>query len=137
MKIQTLKGKLIAITLVLFFVVLFISTAAVAFFVKGQMEEVLLNKSVETATEMSENLTNMFTNQRADISDIQKFLDSKAKQSNVAYAVFIDTDAVAVAHSDPAKIGKTESYGCIRLTNWSARAVADAVKPGTPALLQE
>ncbi len=38
---------------------------------------------------------------------------------------------------DPAKIGKTESYGCIRLTNWSARAVADAVKPGTPALLQE
>ena len=61
MKIQTLKGKLIAITLVLFFVVLFISTAAVAFFVKGQMEEVLLNKSVETATEMSENLTNMFT----------------------------------------------------------------------------
>ena len=106
MKIQTLKGKLIAITLVLFFVVLFISTAAVAFFVKGQMEEVLLNKSVETATEMSENLTNMFTNQRADISDIQKFLDSKAKQSNVAYAVFIDTDVVAVAHSDPAKIGK-------------------------------
>ena len=102
MKIQTLKGKLIAITLVLFFVVLFISTAAVAFFVKGQMEEVLLNKSVETATEMSENLTNMFTNQRADISDIQKFLDSKAKQSNVAYAVFIDTDAVAVDHSDPA-----------------------------------
>lgn len=38
---------------------------------------------------------------------------------------------------DPEKIGKTESYGCIRLANWSARAVADAVKPGTPALLQE
>nr|WP_238333418.1 L,D-transpeptidase [Luteimonas marina] len=38
---------------------------------------------------------------------------------------------------EPAEIGKTESYGCIRLTNWSARAVARAVKPGTPALLQE
>ena len=38
---------------------------------------------------------------------------------------------------DPAKIGKTQSYGCVRLTNWSARAVADAVKPGTPALLQQ
>lgn len=38
---------------------------------------------------------------------------------------------------NPAKIGKTESHGCIRMTNWSARAVADAVKPGTPALLQE
>lgn len=38
---------------------------------------------------------------------------------------------------EPSKIGKTESHGCIRLTNWSARAVAAAVKPGTPALLQE
>ena len=38
---------------------------------------------------------------------------------------------------DPEKVGKAASYGCIRLTNWSARAVAAAVKAGTPALLQE
>lgn len=38
---------------------------------------------------------------------------------------------------EPSKIGKTESHGCIRLTNWSAAVVADAVAPGVPALLQE
>ena len=38
---------------------------------------------------------------------------------------------------EPSKIGKTQSHGCIRLTNWSAMQVAEAVKPGTPALLQE
>ena len=38
---------------------------------------------------------------------------------------------------EPSKIGKTESHGCIRLTNWSALVVADAVAPGTPAVLQE
>jgi len=38
---------------------------------------------------------------------------------------------------EPSKIGKTLSHGCIRLTNWSARALADAVAPGTPAVLQE
>jgi lipoprotein-anchoring transpeptidase ErfK/SrfK len=38
---------------------------------------------------------------------------------------------------EPSKIGKTESHGCIRLTNWSALVVADAVQPGTPAILQE
>ncbi|QGW65190.1 L,D-transpeptidase family protein [Lysobacter soli] len=38
---------------------------------------------------------------------------------------------------EPGKIGKTESHGCIRLTNWDATAVAAAVSPGTPALLQE
>ena len=39
--------------------------------------------------------------------------------------------------AEPSTIGKTQSHGCIRLTNWSAREVAAAVAPGTPALLQE
>jgi len=38
---------------------------------------------------------------------------------------------------EPSMIGKTESHGCIRMTNWSALIVADAVKPGTLAVLQE
>ena len=38
---------------------------------------------------------------------------------------------------EPSKIGKTESHGCIRLTNWSAREVATAIKAGTAVVLQE
>ncbi|WP_425491129.1 L,D-transpeptidase family protein [Luteimonas fraxinea] len=38
---------------------------------------------------------------------------------------------------EPQNIGKTQSHGCIRMTNWSARRVADVVKPGTVALLEE
>ncbi len=38
---------------------------------------------------------------------------------------------------EPSKIGKTESHGCIRLTNWDALEVAASVGPGTPAILQE
>jgi lipoprotein-anchoring transpeptidase ErfK/SrfK len=38
---------------------------------------------------------------------------------------------------EPSTIAKTQSHGCIRLTNWDVLAVAGAVKPGTPALLQE
>ncbi|MET0288361.1 MAG: L,D-transpeptidase [Pseudoxanthomonas sp.] len=38
---------------------------------------------------------------------------------------------------EPGHIGKTESHGCIRLTNWDAMAVAAAVGPGTPAVLQQ
>ena len=33
---------------------------------------------------------------------------------------------------DPAKVGKTESHGCIRLTNWDALRLADLVSKGTP-----
>ena len=38
---------------------------------------------------------------------------------------------------EPSTIGKTQSHGCIRLTNWDAAAVAQAVSVGTPAVLQE
>jgi lipoprotein-anchoring transpeptidase ErfK/SrfK len=38
---------------------------------------------------------------------------------------------------EPATIGKTQSHGCIRLTNWDAQAVAGAIAAGTPALLQD
>ena len=37
---------------------------------------------------------------------------------------------------EPSTIGKTQSHGCIRLTNWDAIAVATAVAPGMTAELQ-
>lgn len=38
---------------------------------------------------------------------------------------------------NPDTIGKTQSHGCIRLTNWDAARLAMMVKPGTPAIFQE
>jgi lipoprotein-anchoring transpeptidase ErfK/SrfK len=38
---------------------------------------------------------------------------------------------------EPSTVGKTQSHGCIRLTNWDARELAGIVGPGIPALLVE
>lgn len=38
---------------------------------------------------------------------------------------------------EPQTIGRTESHGCIRLTNWDAARLALMVKPGTKAVFQE
>jgi len=38
---------------------------------------------------------------------------------------------------EPSTISRTESHGCIRLTNWDAMELAGMVSAGTPALLQE
>ena len=35
---------------------------------------------------------------------------------------------------DPAKVGKTASHGCVRLTNWDAVALGKAVTKGTPVV---
>jgi lipoprotein-anchoring transpeptidase ErfK/SrfK len=32
---------------------------------------------------------------------------------------------------EPSRVGKTESHGCVRLTNWDAERVAALVRPGT------
>ena len=33
---------------------------------------------------------------------------------------------------EPSNIGRTQSHGCVRLTNWDAARLASLVKPGTP-----
>jgi lipoprotein-anchoring transpeptidase ErfK/SrfK len=33
---------------------------------------------------------------------------------------------------EPGNIGRTQSHGCVRMTNWDAARVAALVKPGTP-----
>lgn len=38
---------------------------------------------------------------------------------------------------EPSTIGRTQSHGCIRLTNWDAEELANMVGPGTPAILQQ
>ncbi len=38
---------------------------------------------------------------------------------------------------DPARIGRSQSSGCVRLTNWSANAVAQAVSVGMVVSMQE
>jgi len=38
---------------------------------------------------------------------------------------------------EPSKIGKTESHGCVRLTNWDAQKLASLVRPGTRVVFSE
>jgi lipoprotein-anchoring transpeptidase ErfK/SrfK len=38
---------------------------------------------------------------------------------------------------EPATIGKTQSHGCIRLTNWDVWELQQMVSPGTPAMLED
>ena len=37
----------------------------------------------------------------------------------------------------PEAIGRTESHGCVRLTNWDALHLAGLVKPGTRVVFTE
>jgi lipoprotein-anchoring transpeptidase ErfK/SrfK len=38
---------------------------------------------------------------------------------------------------EPSTIGKTQSHGCIRMTNWDVTELTAMISPGTPAILEE
>jgi len=38
---------------------------------------------------------------------------------------------------EPTRIGRSESHGCIRLTNWDAARLSLMIRPGTPAVFQQ
>jgi lipoprotein-anchoring transpeptidase ErfK/SrfK len=38
---------------------------------------------------------------------------------------------------EPSSIGRTQSHGCVRLTNWDALRLAALAKPGTPVVFKE
>jgi lipoprotein-anchoring transpeptidase ErfK/SrfK len=76
------------------------------------------------------------------------FWDAKAKDSKTKLApgpnnpvglVWIDLSKEHYGiHGTPvpSTVGKTESHGCIRLTNWDAVELGELVSPGIPAVLQ-
>jgi methyl-accepting chemotaxis protein len=109
---QTLKGKLVLTTLVSVLITLLVSTAVISFFIQTEMKKVLLAKSVETAKEISYQVDSILSAKNSSVAELQKFVSEKAKQKNIAYAVVINTNVKAIAHSDKEKIGKvyTDSY---------------------------
>src|ERR1700682_2617024 len=38
---------------------------------------------------------------------------------------------------EPSEVGRTQSHGCVRLTNWDASGLGEIVRPGTVAVLEE
>lgn len=63
-----------------------------------------------------------------------------AGPNNPVGVVWIDIDKEHYGlhgTSEPSKVGHAESHGCVRLTNWDARALAAMVGPGTPVLFVE
>jgi lipoprotein-anchoring transpeptidase ErfK/SrfK len=57
----------------------------------------------------------------------------KSGPNNPVGSVWIDLDAPSYGlhgTANPDTIGKTASHGCVRLTNWDARALAVGVRPG-------
>ena len=57
-----------------------------------------------------------------DMGDTRESVERFLRRISVSFPILLAPD--------PALVGKTASHGCVRLTNWDARELADAVKSG-------
>ncbi|MFJ7980982.1 methyl-accepting chemotaxis protein [Lysinibacillus xylanilyticus] len=107
MKNKSIKRRLLFFTLSLLLLSSVINSVLGVWIVGKNSKEVLIEKANEQVYEIAKQAETILNSENDPISSLQDFVESKAQQDNVTYAIVIDTNVKAVAHSDKGKLGKT------------------------------
>ncbi|MDE7298691.1 MAG: hypothetical protein K2N94_07655 [Lachnospiraceae bacterium] len=107
MKKTSLKVKITSVAIVLF-IVGFLAMAAISLrFMENLISKSMEEQFVKENTQLA-NQAGIILEDGGGIPELQKFVEKRvAENSHFAYAVVIDKNVAAVAHSDTEKIGKT------------------------------
>lgn len=105
-KNSKLRTKVVKVTLILLTIMLAVITFSVISSIKSNMHDVLMKKGVELNKEIAAQAEIILSTSSNPSKDLQTMVEKKAKEGNIAYAVIIDTNLKAIAHSDTQKLGK-------------------------------
>lgn len=106
MKSKSIKRHLLMFTLGLLFLAFVVNTAFTTLIVGKNSQDVLIEKAKEQVYEMAKQVEVILNTEEDPIPAMQAFVETKAEQENVTYAIVIDTNVMAVAHSDVQKLNK-------------------------------
>lgn len=101
-----LKNKVVGITLLLLLLMLTTSTIATIYSIRSSMNTILIDKGIELNKEIADQAELILAGNLDSVKSLQALVERKIKETNLTYAIVIDTNVTAVAHSDPQKIGK-------------------------------
>ncbi|MEC1177885.1 methyl-accepting chemotaxis protein [Metasolibacillus meyeri] len=103
---KSIKQRLLFFTLGLLLVASILNAGFVVWVVNTKSQEVLIEKAQEQVFEMAKQAETILNSETDPIPALQKFVDTKVQQDNVTYAIIIDSNVQAVAHSDADKLNK-------------------------------
>lgn len=107
---HTKNGKLCTLLQLLFLSLLFISLAINTIFtslqIRKQIRSVMIDKAYDMAFEVAREAELILNSKASNLTDLNEFVTEKAKQEDITYAIVIDTNVQAVAHSNPEKRNK-------------------------------
>ncbi|KPV58519.1 hypothetical protein QJ48_16130 [Paenibacillus sp. A3] len=101
-----LKNKVVGITLLLLLLMLTTSTIATIYSIRSSMNTILIDKGIELNKEIADQAELILAGNPDSVKSLQALVERKIKETNLTYAIVIDTNVTAVAHSDSQKIGK-------------------------------
>ncbi|WP_338651392.1 methyl-accepting chemotaxis protein [Lysinibacillus sp. Y5S-8] len=133
----SLKNRIIGISLLLFISIISISSYLNIKTVKENVSDALLEKSIQQVDEIARQVENILVSNSNPTVELQNFVENKVQQNGIAYAVVIDKNVTAIAHSDKEKIGKNyedDSYSVDGAKNgktMTSRFYADVQKSWT------
>ncbi|MEB2281827.1 methyl-accepting chemotaxis protein [Lysinibacillus xylanilyticus] len=129
MKNKSIKRRLLFFTLSLLLLSSVVNSVLGVWIVGKNSKDVLIEKANEQVYEIAKQAETILNSENDPIPSLQDFVESKAQQENVTYAIVIDTNVKAVAHSDKGKLGKTyedaytidgAKHGKKQFTRWYA-----------------
>lgn len=108
---QKKNGSLRTLLLLFFLGFLLLSAAINTLFtaiqIHKQLRTVMINKAYEMAYEVAREAEFILNSKKDPIPALNEFVTEKASQDNITYAIVIDINVQAVAHSNPEKRNKT------------------------------
>lgn len=132
---KSLSGVTMAILMVSVFVYLLfsINTTVLYSICNGKFRNASLGSSINVVREIAKHAQYIVEHSDDYVSDLQKMVDAEAKQDSITYAIYIDKNVKAIAHSDHQKIGKVydDSYsveGASKGIEKNSRFYADVQK---------
>ncbi|MCG9553595.1 methyl-accepting chemotaxis protein [Vibrio sp. Isolate31] len=88
------------------------SMASTYFISSEKIDEIILNKSQVQAEFLADNAGYILENSDTPVQDLQKLVGELKQRADVTYAIVIDSNVSAIAHSDKSKLNKVykDSY---------------------------
>ncbi|MSU00398.1 methyl-accepting chemotaxis protein [Tissierella pigra] len=129
MKNKSIRRLLTTVILSLLLLAFVVSAVFTNLVLKEKSKNVLIEKAKEQVFEMAKQVEVILNNETNPIPELQKFVELKSTQNNVTYAIVIDKDVQAVAHSDIQKLNKVyedeytidgAKHGKNQFTRWYA-----------------
>jgi methyl-accepting chemotaxis protein len=99
--------KMILITVCIMFAIAAVTSITATYFISNQeIDNIILKKSQAQAALIANNVTYVLRTSSRPLLDLQALMTSLKERSDISYAVVIDKNMKAIAHSDKQKLGK-------------------------------